>query len=94
MPVFFSPHAVAQRILKTKNHVLAIGGKKYPLEVTAHVVELSPDEVARGRELLPAGAPRVAATAPAGSQTGFCAWKGELAPSFNLNWISCLFIFK
>nr|XP_027301318.2 uncharacterized protein LOC101790937 [Anas platyrhynchos] len=43
--ITFEALAVAQRILKTKNHVLAIGGKKYPLEVTAHVVELSPDEI-------------------------------------------------
>ncbi|XP_035203719.1 uncharacterized protein LOC118178923 [Oxyura jamaicensis] len=43
--ITFEALAVAQRILKAKNHVLSIGGKKYPLEVTAHVVELSPDEI-------------------------------------------------
>ncbi|XP_054657473.1 uncharacterized protein LOC129195450 [Grus americana] len=43
--ITFEALEVAQRILKVKNHVLLIGGKKYPLEVTAHVVELSPDEI-------------------------------------------------
>ncbi|NXJ03601.1 NMI protein, partial [Odontophorus gujanensis] len=43
--ITFEALAVAQHILKVKNHVLCIGGKKYPLEVTAHVVKLSPDEV-------------------------------------------------
>ncbi|KAM9267557.1 uncharacterized protein RDI95_012538 [Morus bassanus] len=43
--ITFEALEVAQRILKAKNHVLSIGGKKYPLEVTAHVVELSPDEI-------------------------------------------------
>ncbi|KAM6312391.1 uncharacterized protein O3Q21_010867 [Podargus strigoides] len=43
--VTFEALEVAQRILKTKNHVLSIGGKKYPLEVTAHAAELSPDEI-------------------------------------------------
>ncbi|KAM6042922.1 uncharacterized protein LJ206_019551 [Theristicus caerulescens] len=41
----FEAPEVAQRILKVKNHVLTIGGKKYPLEVTAYVPELSPDEI-------------------------------------------------
>ncbi|NXX97633.1 IN35 protein, partial [Centropus bengalensis] len=53
--VTFEALEVAQRILKAKNHTLAIGEKHYPLEVTAHVVELSPDEVARSRQLLPTG---------------------------------------
>lgn len=48
VPIVF-PHTVAQRILKVKNHVLCIGGKKYPLEVKEHVVKLSPDEVEQGR---------------------------------------------
>ncbi|XP_021233632.1 uncharacterized protein LOC110388555 isoform X2 [Numida meleagris] len=43
--ITFEALAVAQRILKVKNHVLCIGGKKYPLEVTAHIVKLSPDEI-------------------------------------------------
>ncbi|KAM9656966.1 uncharacterized protein ACIBXB_009120 [Morphnus guianensis] len=43
--ITFEAPEVAQRILKAKNHVLSIGGKKYPLEVTAHVAELSPDEI-------------------------------------------------
>ncbi|XP_074973118.1 uncharacterized protein LOC142067960 isoform X1 [Phalacrocorax aristotelis] len=43
--ITFEAPEVAQRILKAKNHVLSIGKKKYPLEVTAHVVELSPDEI-------------------------------------------------
>ncbi|KAM9255102.1 uncharacterized protein FYN16_012252 [Cariama cristata] len=43
--ITFEALEVAQRILKAKNHVLSIGGKKYPLEVTAHVAELSPDEI-------------------------------------------------
>ncbi|KAF1524296.1 UNVERIFIED_CONTAM: N-myc-interactor, partial [Eudyptes robustus] len=51
--ITFEALEVAQRILKAKSHVLSIGGKKYPLEVTAHGAELSPDEVARSRRLLP-----------------------------------------
>ncbi|XP_065605190.1 uncharacterized protein LOC136056776 [Cyrtonyx montezumae] len=43
--ITFEALAVAQQILKVKNHVLCIGEKKYPLEVTAHVVKLSPDEI-------------------------------------------------
>ncbi|XP_042743809.1 uncharacterized protein LOC122189073 isoform X2 [Lagopus leucura] len=43
--ITFEALAVAQRILKAKNHVLCIGGKKYPLEVKAHIVKLSPDEI-------------------------------------------------
>ncbi|XP_031456408.1 uncharacterized protein LOC116233572 isoform X1 [Phasianus colchicus] len=43
--ITFEALAVAQRILKVKNHVLCIGGKRYPLEVKAHVVKLSPDEI-------------------------------------------------
>ncbi|XP_057270177.1 uncharacterized protein LOC130601850 [Pezoporus wallicus] len=43
--VTFETPEVAQRILKVKNHVLSIGGDKYPLEVTAHAAELSPDEI-------------------------------------------------
>ncbi|NXX79112.1 IN35 protein, partial [Urocolius indicus] len=51
--ITFETLEVAQRILKANNHVLSIGGKKYPLEVTEHVAELSPDEVVRSRQLLP-----------------------------------------
>ncbi|NXE78926.1 NMI protein, partial [Cochlearius cochlearius] len=51
--ITFEALEVAQRILKAKDHVLSVGGKRYPLEVTAHVAELSPDEVARSRRLLP-----------------------------------------
>ncbi|NWU84898.1 IN35 protein, partial [Onychorhynchus coronatus] len=47
--VTFEAPEVAQRILKLKDHVLAIGGMRYPLEVTLHTEELSPDEVPRGR---------------------------------------------
>ncbi|POI35339.1 hypothetical protein CIB84_000911 [Bambusicola thoracicus] len=43
--ITFEAPAVAQRILKVKNHVLCIGGKKYPLEVKTHIVKLSPDEI-------------------------------------------------
>ncbi|XP_065554952.1 uncharacterized protein LOC136023892 [Lathamus discolor] len=43
--VTFETPEVAQRILKVKNHVLSVGGEKYPLEVTAHPAELSPDEI-------------------------------------------------
>ncbi|NXN65839.1 IN35 protein, partial [Himantopus himantopus] len=51
--IAFEAPEVAQRILRVKNHTLSIGGKKYPLEVTAHVAEPSPDEVAGSRRLLP-----------------------------------------
>ncbi|NXV15903.1 IN35 protein, partial [Cepphus grylle] len=50
--ITFEAPEVAQRILKAKNHTLSVGGKKYPLEVTAHVAEPSLDEVARSRGLL------------------------------------------
>ncbi|XP_066192863.1 uncharacterized protein [Sylvia atricapilla] len=43
--ITFEAPEVAQRILKVKNHVLAIGRTRYPLEVTLHAAELSPDEV-------------------------------------------------
>ncbi|NXI62046.1 NMI protein, partial [Anseranas semipalmata] len=78
--ITFEALAVAQRILKAKNHVLSIGGKKYPLEVTAHVVELSPDEVVRGRQLLPTQALHIAATAPAGFQTDSVPGRESLHP--------------
>ncbi|NXX43533.1 IN35 protein, partial [Tricholaema leucomelas] len=42
--ITFEAPEVAQRILKTE-HVLSVGGRRYPLEVTAHGAELSPDEV-------------------------------------------------
>ncbi|NXK93443.1 IN35 protein, partial [Formicarius rufipectus] len=45
--ITFEAPEVAQRILKLKDHVLAVGGARYPLEVTSHAVELSPDEVLR-----------------------------------------------
>ncbi|KAL2295224.1 hypothetical protein Nmel_018385 [Mimus melanotis] len=43
--ITFEAPEVAQRILKVKNHVLAIGRTRYPLEVTLHTAELSPDEI-------------------------------------------------
>ncbi|XP_027520623.1 uncharacterized protein LOC113957381 [Corapipo altera] len=43
--ITFEAPEVAQRILKLKDHVLAIGGMQYPLEVTLHTEELSPDEI-------------------------------------------------
>ncbi|KAJ7396371.1 interferon-induced 35 kDa protein [Pitangus sulphuratus] len=43
--ITFEAPEVAQRILKLKDHVLAIGGMRYPLEVTLHTEELSPDEI-------------------------------------------------
>ncbi|NWR24411.1 IN35 protein, partial [Emberiza fucata] len=46
--ITFEAPEVAQRILQVKNHVLAIGKTQYPLEVTPHASELSPNEVLRG----------------------------------------------
>ncbi|XP_075767521.1 uncharacterized protein LOC102444464 [Pelodiscus sinensis] len=43
--VTFEDAEVAQRVLATENHVLLVGGKAYPLTVTAHEAKLSPDEV-------------------------------------------------
>ncbi|RMC01511.1 hypothetical protein DUI87_21950 [Hirundo rustica rustica] len=43
--ITFEAPEVAQRILKVKSHVLAIGRTRYPLEVTLHAAELSPDEI-------------------------------------------------
>uniref|UniRef100_A0A803WEA4 RING-type E3 ubiquitin transferase n=1 Tax=Ficedula albicollis TaxID=59894 RepID=A0A803WEA4_FICAL len=43
--ITFEEEKVAQRILKVKNHVLAIGRTQYPLEVTLHTAELNPDEI-------------------------------------------------
>ncbi|NXP56018.1 IN35 protein, partial [Heliornis fulica] len=43
--ITFEALEVARRVLKTEGHVLSVGGKMYPLEVTAHVEELSPDQV-------------------------------------------------
>ncbi|NXG07051.1 IN35 protein, partial [Sakesphorus luctuosus] len=43
--ITFEAPEVAQRILKLKDHMLIIGGRRYPLEVTSHAAELSPDEV-------------------------------------------------
>uniref|UniRef100_A0A8C8VF63 RING-type E3 ubiquitin transferase n=1 Tax=Pelusios castaneus TaxID=367368 RepID=A0A8C8VF63_9SAUR len=43
--VTFEEAEVAQRVLKAENHVLSIGGKKYPLTVTAHAAEPSADEI-------------------------------------------------
>ncbi|NXD85153.1 NMI protein, partial [Halcyon senegalensis] len=54
--ITFEALEVAQRILEGKDHVLTVGGQKYPLEVTAHVVELSPDEVALGGQRRSPGA--------------------------------------
>ncbi|NXL36441.1 NMI protein, partial [Glaucidium brasilianum] len=45
--VTFEALEVAQRVLRARSHVLSVEGKEYPLEVTAHAAELSPDEVAR-----------------------------------------------
>ncbi|NXO25297.1 IN35 protein, partial [Cisticola juncidis] len=47
--ITFEVPEVAQRILKVKNHVLALGKTRYPLEVILHPGELSPDEVLRGQ---------------------------------------------
>ncbi|NXO03373.1 IN35 protein, partial [Rhinopomastus cyanomelas] len=49
--ITFEAPEVARRVLAVKDHQLSVGGKKFPLEVTAHVEELSPDEVARGSSL-------------------------------------------
>ncbi|XP_039553159.1 uncharacterized protein LOC120496608 isoform X3 [Passer montanus] len=43
--ITFEAPEVAQRILEVKNHVLAIGKTQYPLEVTPHASELSPNEI-------------------------------------------------
>ncbi|CAM5178864.1 unnamed protein product [Eretmochelys imbricata] len=43
--VTFEEAGVAQRVLEMENHVLLVGGKTYPLTVTAHAAELSPDEI-------------------------------------------------
>ncbi|KAH1174424.1 uncharacterized protein LOC123356229 [Mauremys mutica] len=43
--VTFEEAGVAQRVLEVENHVLLVGGKTYPLTVTAHAAELSPDEI-------------------------------------------------
>ncbi|XP_063259959.1 uncharacterized protein LOC134553800 [Prinia subflava] len=43
--ITFEVPEVAQRILNVKNHVLAIGRTRYPLEVILHPAELSPDEI-------------------------------------------------
>ncbi|KAM9214933.1 uncharacterized protein RG961_012031 [Leptosomus discolor] len=43
--ITFEAPEVAQRILKAQNHALSVGGRRYPLEVTAHDAELSPDEI-------------------------------------------------
>ncbi|NXU53917.1 IN35 protein, partial [Turnix velox] len=50
--ITFEAAQVAQRILEAKEHTLTVGGKKYPLEVTAHVVEPNPDEVEGGEGFL------------------------------------------
>ncbi|NXP75992.1 IN35 protein, partial [Ramphastos sulfuratus] len=42
--ITFEAPEVAQRILQAE-HVLSVEGRRYPLEVTAHGAELSPDEV-------------------------------------------------
>ncbi|NWJ12105.1 IN35 protein, partial [Crypturellus undulatus] len=44
--VTFEEPAVARRVLAAPQHVLCVGGQRYPLEVTAHDPELSPDQVA------------------------------------------------
>ncbi|TFK10716.1 protein zyg-11-like protein B [Platysternon megacephalum] len=43
--VTFEEAGVARRVLEVENHVLLVGGKTYPLTVTAHAAELSPDEI-------------------------------------------------
>ncbi|XP_032628608.2 uncharacterized protein LOC116820341 [Chelonoidis abingdonii] len=43
--VTFEESGVAQRVLEVEKHVLLVGGKTYPLTVTAHAAELSPDEI-------------------------------------------------
>ncbi|NXJ79696.1 NMI protein, partial [Trogon melanurus] len=43
--ITFEAPEVARRVLRARSHVLSVGGSRYPLEVTAHEAELSPDEV-------------------------------------------------
>ncbi|XP_008111381.2 uncharacterized protein LOC100563670 [Anolis carolinensis] len=43
--ITFEDATVAQRVLKTKEHILSVDGKKYPLEVTPYPVELNPNEI-------------------------------------------------
>ncbi|NXI48085.1 NMI protein, partial [Galbula dea] len=50
--ITFEAPEVARRILEAKDHALTVGGKKYLLEVTAHGLELSPDQVPRDRHIL------------------------------------------
>lgn len=69
---------MAQRILKVKNHVLAIGKTQYPLEVTPHASELSPNEVLRG-----CGSPSCSHT---DSVPGRQLEKGDLTLFFHLNY--------
>ncbi|KAH0626986.1 hypothetical protein JD844_002334 [Phrynosoma platyrhinos] len=42
--ITFEDVTVAQRVLKAKEHILSVNGKKYPLEVTAYPAELNPNE--------------------------------------------------
>ncbi|XP_042328251.1 uncharacterized protein LOC121933075 isoform X2 [Sceloporus undulatus] len=43
--ITFEDATVAQRVLKAKEHILSVNGKKYPLEVTAYPAELNPNEI-------------------------------------------------
>ncbi|XP_074835489.1 uncharacterized protein LOC142002894 [Carettochelys insculpta] len=43
--VTFEDAEVAQRVLAVEKHVLSVHGRAYPLTVTAHAAELSPDEI-------------------------------------------------
>ncbi|XP_067326202.1 uncharacterized protein [Anolis sagrei] len=43
--ITFEDATVAQRVLKTKEHILSVDGKKYPLEVTPKPAELNPNEI-------------------------------------------------
>ncbi|NXY24856.1 NMI protein, partial [Atrichornis clamosus] len=46
--ITFEALEVARRILKVKNHVLAIGKTRYALQVTPHAADLNPNEVLKG----------------------------------------------
>ncbi|NXV80115.1 IN35 protein, partial [Atlantisia rogersi] len=62
--ITFEALEVARRVLKAESHVLAFGGKRYPLEVTAYTEELSPDQVTRSSRSPPAPPGQGALTLP------------------------------
>lgn len=78
---------VAQRVLEMENHVLLVGGKTYPLTVTAHAAELSPDEVTSGiRRARPQQPPPAVYTPPrALPLPGTDTQRGDSAHPVNLN---------